>query len=429
MLAARPTTAGAENNIYGGAARTPARGLVKNRNALQENALRHGPMTVGPKNLAQTPYRSKNNQLPGNGKPATQMKSRPLLDKTPFHNRIGQPLNTKTPFGKGSSNLSKIILLDTNLLHPKTPDSVLRPSSTRKHARVPRSAEKNFQTPFTTGNHWDVGDVSLELETEDNVEEAEIVDHDEIEYMPPKMPEQPYVPPFDFPMPNYKELGCALNTAMRSYPVEEVIIPEVQPIVQESTVDLILPELPDDDIFAALGGVLRTRAASTTIVPTRTGTTATAASSKPKPISRLTTRTAPASTSTSTAVSKIKPSTTLSSGVPPTRPRAVTASAASSSRLTRVASVTAKTTQPATTTAAVSRSTAGVGPVTKDVRRPATSASTYRAGGISSTRPVSTLSRNPLGPKKAQNDDCEVLEFGKTSGLVGEDFCFDIDAV
>ncbi|KAJ8454946.1 hypothetical protein ONZ45_g19109 [Pleurotus djamor] len=324
MLAARPTTAGAENNIYGGAARTPARGLVKNRNALQENALRHGPMTVGPKNLAQTPYRSKNNQLPGNGKPATQMKSRPLLDKTPFHNRVGQPLNTKTPFGKGSSNLSKIILLDTNLLHPKTPDSVLRPSSTRKHARVPRSAEKNFQTPFTTGNHWDVGDVSLELEAEVNVEEAEIVDHDEIEYMPPKMPEQPFVPPFDFPMPNYKELGCALNTAMRSYPVEKVIIPEVQPIVQESTVDLILPELPDDDIFAALGcvtqktqpqsatrkpssvvpgrGVLRTRAASTTIVPTRTGTTATAASSKPKPISRLTTRTAPASTSTSTAV-------------------------------------------------------------------------------------------------------------------------------
>lgn len=111
---------------------------------------------------------------------ATQ--SRPLLDKTPFPNRTTRN-TSNTPFTK-PANFTKLVTLDQNFLQPgKTP---LRPSSTRKHARAPRSASKSFETPQTNGNHWDVADVSIcqpEVDVEEAVDEP---DHDEIEYMPPK---------------------------------------------------------------------------------------------------------------------------------------------------------------------------------------------------------------------------------------------------
>lgn len=110
------------------------------------------------------------------------MASHPLLDKTPFANRAGVPLTT--PLTRGS----KIVKLPLSVTHTalQTPGTLLRPSSTRKHIRVPRSASKSFETPQSQGQHWDVSDVSIEgLEAVAVNESIEEEDCDEIECMPP----------------------------------------------------------------------------------------------------------------------------------------------------------------------------------------------------------------------------------------------------
>jgi hypothetical protein len=60
----------------------------------------------------------------------------PLLDKTPFPNRTA------------TANIQQ-----TLFLHVDTPDSAMRPSSTRKHFRVPRNSQKS-EMPVNTSNHW-----------------------------------------------------------------------------------------------------------------------------------------------------------------------------------------------------------------------------------------------------------------------------------
>ncbi|KAJ3882615.1 hypothetical protein F5051DRAFT_295399, partial [Lentinula edodes] len=127
---------------------------------------------------------------------------RPFLDKTPFPNRIVNLSNANN------------IHAQTPYLHPTsasgTPDSALRPSSTRKHIRVPRNSQK-FETPLNTRNHWDVDlnddsadDIAVGL-PESALPEEE--DFDEIEYMAPNTFDLPYQPPFDLEMPDYKVLG------------------------------------------------------------------------------------------------------------------------------------------------------------------------------------------------------------------------------
>lgn len=67
-----------------------------------------------------------------------------------------------------------------------TPEATLRPSSTRKHIRAPRSASKSFETPVNQGNHWDISDGSIvlpETQVQESTEETD--DVDEIEYMAP----------------------------------------------------------------------------------------------------------------------------------------------------------------------------------------------------------------------------------------------------
>jgi hypothetical protein len=63
----------------------------------------------------------------------------------------------------------------------------LLPSSVRKTVRGRRSSGPVFETPVTSGNHWDVieGDVIAPVVPEAQVEEAQTEDDDEIEYMPP----------------------------------------------------------------------------------------------------------------------------------------------------------------------------------------------------------------------------------------------------
>ncbi|KAG8906924.1 hypothetical protein FRB99_005698 [Tulasnella sp. 403] len=146
-------------------------------------------------------------------------------NKTPFILRTQFPV---TPLPAQKLQLGATPK-DTDTLD--LPSPVLRPSSTRKSIRAPRSASKNFQTPERRGRrpHWDIsdGDISVEivnlsagglgLDNEIIEEGAELDedDDDEIEYMPPSGTEIPYDPGFD--MPDYRALGAAIMSFSR-YP-------------------------------------------------------------------------------------------------------------------------------------------------------------------------------------------------------------------
>lgn len=55
------------------------------------------------------------------------------------------------------------------------------------------------------------------------------------------------MPPFDFDLPNYKELGIALTKAIRTYPVDDTPLPELQPVVQPvDDITLSLAEIGED---------------------------------------------------------------------------------------------------------------------------------------------------------------------------------------
>ena len=64
------------------------------------------------------------------------------------------------------------------------------PSSSRKSLRAPRSSIKNYQTPDTKGDHWNVSDISVNIgETsmeKVNEEDVDEPDYSDPEYMPPK---------------------------------------------------------------------------------------------------------------------------------------------------------------------------------------------------------------------------------------------------
>ncbi|OAX40922.1 hypothetical protein K503DRAFT_736667 [Rhizopogon vinicolor AM-OR11-026] len=221
MLSSRPLGITFDGD-YRNLTKTPGRTMLKSRNALQENVGQHVhvPGTVAGKAkkaaLQHTPFHPNTLQPQKTRKhhgEATKSKgkesfasSRPLGDKTPFPNRI---VNHSTP------------LQVIQPLFDVTPSAFLRPSSARKHIRLPRSASRSFQTPVTGGNHWDVSDIDINPEVaaapNQSIEEE---DYEEIEYMPPKLTELPYEPPFE--LPNYKEVGKTLLTLIHSYPIEDV---------------------------------------------------------------------------------------------------------------------------------------------------------------------------------------------------------------
>jgi hypothetical protein len=128
------------------------------------------------------------------GKPVllnTRPAARPLGDKTPFPNRAskaGAVLDMDMQKGELQQKLPKLL----ESLYPSlsNQDFSPRPSSTRKSARTPNSANRKFQTPLVNGNPWDVSDGSIELgdvQVQDVQQDAEVDDLDEIEYMPPNM--------------------------------------------------------------------------------------------------------------------------------------------------------------------------------------------------------------------------------------------------
>ncbi|KAK0440307.1 hypothetical protein EV421DRAFT_793197 [Armillaria borealis] len=214
MLTSRPIS---RNNDLAGQrqmlAKTPGRVIHQNENANRGPATVHGK---GKNTLLQTPFNGgKFNKEGTQGKLTTQAPSRPLVDKTPFPNRTGVQFQTPYTFNFAS------------------PDSVLRPSSLRRHVRVPRSATKSFETPVNTGNPWncDVSIGSPEIVVQQLVLEDDL---DEIEYMPPNTLDTPYVPPFDFDFPDYKFVGKALLEITRAPPYEDEPPP--------------MPEVKDDEL-------------------------------------------------------------------------------------------------------------------------------------------------------------------------------------
>ena len=122
------------------------------------------------------------------GKPTiitTRPVVRPLGDKTPFPNRTGnQHFQTPLPQPSKFPALS-LVEPDTLLRFERTPESLLRPSSLRKHVRAPRSASRSFETPPNQGNHWDISEGSIVIPESEVQEITALDDHDEIEYMPP----------------------------------------------------------------------------------------------------------------------------------------------------------------------------------------------------------------------------------------------------
>ncbi|KAG1871311.1 hypothetical protein DFJ58DRAFT_763289 [Suillus subalutaceus] len=257
MISSRPIGIAFEGD-YRNLTKTPGNRMLKSRSALQENVGRHVPVTVDGKAkkaaLSQTPFHLNTLQpqkiLKGHdgttkskGKePVILAPSRPLGDKTPFPNRI---VNHATP------------LQMTKPIFDVTPGALLRPSSARKHIRLPRSASKSFQTPLTGGNHWDVSDIDINPEViaapSQSVEEE---DYDEIEYMPPKLPELPYESPFE--LPDYKEVGRTLLALTHSYPIDDIpthlTITEFTAAESDDKFfaldDLSLPHIDDDSPFS-----------------------------------------------------------------------------------------------------------------------------------------------------------------------------------
>jgi hypothetical protein len=107
----------------------------------------------------------------------TPAPTRPLLvDKTPFPNRVGPPASSFiTPHNK-------------LLLEEEPPFTILRPSSTRRKSRAPRSAgggaNTGFQTPTATGPHL-YGDASVEIKLGTGDVSSQEEEDGDIEYMPP----------------------------------------------------------------------------------------------------------------------------------------------------------------------------------------------------------------------------------------------------
>ncbi|KAJ3759379.1 hypothetical protein EV360DRAFT_42047 [Lentinula raphanica] len=164
MLSIRPVSRNAEGNAHRQPFKTPSRGLAENR---------LGTVKGKGKAAAQTPFQSKTPFQSG-----VHIPSRPFLDKTPFPNRtVNLQAQQQTPFLHPTSTISG------------TPDSAARPSSTRRHIRVPRNSQK-FETPLNTKIPWDVNDdsedgISLMMPEPVKVEAPPGDDFDEIEYMAP----------------------------------------------------------------------------------------------------------------------------------------------------------------------------------------------------------------------------------------------------
>ncbi|PPQ80204.1 hypothetical protein CVT25_003557 [Psilocybe cyanescens] len=240
MLSSRPVQFPMDGVSY--PTRTPGRALK----ARSENA--HA-MTVNGKgrNVApKTPFHPASAQpqrLFKDQKTVLATSGRPLIDKTPMPNRIGTIL-FKTPL-PGAVKPSKLKGEENG-----TPGSGQRPSSMRKHIKHPRISGKALETPTNNGNHWDVSDGDIVLESQALQQETILEqedDLDEVEYGPPNTLDIPFQPHYDFELPDYKQVGKTLFQLAHSNLFEEVA-PPPQPNISPSDLEKLnwdMIPLPD----------------------------------------------------------------------------------------------------------------------------------------------------------------------------------------
>ncbi|KAF7305007.1 hypothetical protein MKEN_01215500 [Mycena kentingensis (nom. inval.)] len=423
-------------------AKTPGR-----ENAAAHRGLGGAPMTVNGKarqGAAGYAQPSKSTNELTKTAPRLLTHKLPLGDKTPFTNQVADK-RFVTPL-PGAEKIAKLnlglALLENTTSMPQpqlgaTPDSVLRPSSTRRHSRTPRISagalvgQTSFITPMNNGRHWDVseGDIAVG-ETELAVEaepEGEKDDYDEIEYMPPKV-DIPYAPPLNFDLPNYAEAGKALLERMRSTPIsydDEGPLPDIEIPVESlhCAFELPLPEMNlgfevdlglDDPFVEKAKG--RSKMPARAVASTATSRAPSSAAAT-RPIRAATASSRPgtraAAPSTRPAAALRKP---VVSTVPTKRPignAVTTTNVARSVKTTNLA-------------AARTTATAGNRPATAAARavqsaRPGHSR-TKSASAVPVTRPTQN-SRLQLVPAA---DDFDALVVGDVAAFGEDDFLFDV---
>ncbi|KAJ7031032.1 hypothetical protein C8F04DRAFT_1263303 [Mycena alexandri] len=177
--------------------------------------------------------------------------ARPLVDETPFPNRVAIASKFNTPL-PDKHKLAQLLLEanKTNALYAnptEVPDSAARrASSARAHVRAPRLSANNnsFETPLFNGKPWDVSEA--EIAPPEAVaapsEALESEDYDEIEYMPPQSVDA-YAPPFDFPLPEYSTVGKTLLGLAHSYSYDDTACAEIEPAVESGLWSMLM--LPD----------------------------------------------------------------------------------------------------------------------------------------------------------------------------------------
>ncbi|KAH7913238.1 hypothetical protein BJ138DRAFT_1146452 [Hygrophoropsis aurantiaca] len=336
------------------ATKTPGRALLKSRTALQENAHAYTVRQPGKILAQQTPFAfaSKSQKVAEKPHQVVTDKARPLGDKTPFPNRV-------------------------NILEP-------RPSSTRKHIRAPRLSQgletvqrpaQTFETPVTAGHHWDVSDIDIAPEVVNGDQSIQEDDHDEIEYMPPKMPEIPYAPPFD--MPDYKQVGRTILSIIHSYPADDTVGPVNEFIEPEANFfafeGIALPELDDDSPFADI----KRTALSAPFTEIRPSTTQGTTNKTSRPGTTSTARHITNATSRPASNALRRPATGALSRPTSTLPRPATSVGISRPRnTTLVQPSTNGSSRPATRTSSRPQTSLAAGP---KFSRPATSGGHTRA--------------------------------------------------
>ncbi|KIJ49531.1 hypothetical protein M422DRAFT_246611 [Sphaerobolus stellatus SS14] len=227
--------------------KTPARSVKRHRPVHDENSVYGHPHLTGKKALLfKTPGRAI----------ATDFKSRVITDKqtaTATKSVVLSEITNKTPFIKGNNARPPPSLKPAKaFVIFEDPQAEVSPriSSTRKSLRLPHSASKNFQTPETAGNHWDVSEVSMEASVQEEVSEVH-EDYDEVEYMPPSVTEPIYEPEFE--MPDYTRAGRDIKALFPHMMLPEHPSPERpnffdQPEYITVLDNIELPDLSDDAV-------------------------------------------------------------------------------------------------------------------------------------------------------------------------------------
>ncbi|EDR11639.1 uncharacterized protein LACBIDRAFT_314063 [Laccaria bicolor S238N-H82] len=413
MLSSRPAQLSTDAPYF--PTKTPGCGL-KNR---AENAIHPGaktvlgggkhlgtPLTIQPQRLFKDSTVTKTQLKP------TVLATRPLADKTPFVNRARTYFNT--PLGKGG----KLFPQEEDGIGNGTPDSLQRPSSTRKHVRAPRSATKSFETPMNQGKHWDVSDGDIVVPVSQPQEILEDEDFDEIEYMPPNTLDLPYKPPIDFELPDYKVVGQTLRNLAYSVPFDPVSFDLEIPETNLEPASSNLPELDfldDDDPFSQ----------SKPSKPVAAKPMPSKVAARPVPVLKPMHARIPSAAFTTIA------GPTLSRAATSTSMRTTTASKVGPSRpTTKLANPTTRTTpaviskpivrpvstrNPAATTAAVASS-----PRAATLKRPLTSMTTYKSTATGTARPP-----GKAGITKPALESASIVK-PATFELDQEDFLFDV---